>query len=77
VTHDVFISYSSKDNPAADATCAVQESKDMRCWIAPRDMSRVLVLVFSANANLSRTAKPRRRMSFEESRSRTVDRYAG
>ncbi len=69
MAHDVFISYSSKDKPAADATCAVLESKGIRCWMAPRDItpgadwgetivdaihsSRALVLVFSANANLS------------------------
>ncbi len=71
--HDVFISYSTKDKPAADATCAVLESKGIRCWIAPRDItpgtdwgetivgaihaSQALVLVFSANANLSHQVK--------------------
>src|SRR5271154_520661 len=73
MAHDVFVSYSSKDKPAADATCAVLESKGIRCWIAPRDItpgadwgetivgaihtSRALVLVFSANANLSHQIK--------------------
>ena len=31
--HDVFISYSSKDKPVADAVCAALESKRVRCWI--------------------------------------------
>lgn len=69
MAYDVFVSYSSKDKPAADATCAALESKGIRCWIAPRDIlpgadwgesiidaihgSRAMVLVFSANANLS------------------------
>jgi len=69
VAHDVFISYSSKDKPAADAACAVLESKGIRCWIAPRDIipgtdwgesiidaltqSRAFVLVFSSHANSS------------------------
>jgi hypothetical protein len=69
VAHDVFISYSSKDKPAADAACAVLESKGIRCWIAPRDIipgadwsesiinalnqSRAFVLVFSSYANSS------------------------
>jgi len=69
MAHDVFISYSSKDKPTTDATCAVLESKGIRCWMAPRDItpgadwgetivdaihsSRALVLVFSAHANLS------------------------
>ena len=66
---DVFISYSSKDKPAADAACAVLESSGIRCWIAPRDVMpgseygsaivdaiehcRVMVLIFSSNANES------------------------
>jgi hypothetical protein len=69
MAHDVFISYSSKDKTAADATCAVLESRGIRCWMAPRDIvpgsdwgesiidaihgSRAFVLVFSANANES------------------------
>ena len=67
MAHDVFISYSTRDKPTADATCAVLESKGIRCWIAPRDIrpgadwseaivdaihaSRVMVLVFSSHAN--------------------------
>src|SRR5262245_7922061 len=66
---DAFISYSSKDKPAADAACAVLESSGIRCWIAPRDVMpggeygaaimdaiercRVMVLIFSSNANQS------------------------
>lgn len=66
---DVFISYSNKDKPAADAACAVLESSGIRCWIAPRDVMpggeygaaimdaiercRVMVLIFSSNANQS------------------------
>jgi len=69
MAHDVFISYSSKDKPIADAICANIESAGVRCWIAPRDIapgedwpaaitqaisqSRVMVLVFSANSNSS------------------------
>jgi TIR domain len=67
---DTFISYSSKDKTAADAACAVLERAGIRCWIAPRDIRpgqeygqsiieaidqcRVMVLIFSANANDSR-----------------------
>jgi len=67
--HDVFISYSSKDNQAADTICEILESNQIRCWIAPRDImpsvpyaealidaiteSKVFVLVLSANANES------------------------
>ena len=67
--HDVFISYSSKDKPVADAVCATLENASMRCWIAPRDIlpgedfpkaiikgineSKIMVLIFSANSNAS------------------------
>jgi beta-glucanase (GH16 family) len=69
MTHDVFISYSSKDKPIADAICANLEAAGIRCWIAPRDIapgedwptaiaraishSRIMVLVFSASSNSS------------------------
>jgi outer membrane protein OmpA-like peptidoglycan-associated protein len=69
MTHDVFISYSSKDKLIADATLAVLEQNAIRCWIAPRDITpgmnwgasvmeainhaRIMVLVFSENANKS------------------------
>ena len=67
--HDVFISYSAKDKPTADAVCAALEAKRIRCWIAPRDIlagkqwagavldaisdARVMVLIYSANSNAS------------------------
>jgi hypothetical protein len=66
---DVFISYSHHDKAAADAACAMLENAGIRAWIAPRDVRpgveygaaiveaiercRVLVLIFSANANHS------------------------
>ena len=69
MTHDIFISYSSKDKPIADGICANLEAAGLRCWIAPRDItpgddwpiaitaaistSKVMVLVFSANSNAS------------------------
>ncbi|MGD0795870.1 MAG: toll/interleukin-1 receptor domain-containing protein, partial [Dehalococcoidales bacterium] len=69
MAHDVFISYSSQDKAVADAVCATLEGRKIRCWIAPRDVlagqpyaesilnginkSRVFVLVFSSDSNLS------------------------
>jgi formylglycine-generating enzyme required for sulfatase activity len=69
MAHDVFISHSARDKPIADAVCAKLESRGIRCWIAPRDIApgmewgaaiisaidhaRVMLLVFSANANSS------------------------
>jgi hypothetical protein len=68
-THDVFLSYSSKDKAWADAACSVLERHRVRCWIAPRNImpgeewgaaiikginrSRILVLIFSGHANAS------------------------
>jgi hypothetical protein len=69
MAHDVFISYSTKDKLAADAVCARLEGRGIRCWIAPRDIlpgmdwgasiiealesARLMVVVFSSNANAS------------------------
>ena len=69
MAHDVFISHSAKDKATADAVCAMLESNGIRCWIAPRDVipsmewgeaiidaieqCRIMVLVFTANANES------------------------
>ncbi|MEO5800065.1 MAG: toll/interleukin-1 receptor domain-containing protein, partial [Gemmatimonadales bacterium] len=69
MAHDVFISYSSTDQPAALAVLHGIEAAGIRCWIAPRDIEpgaiwaqsimegisgcRVMVVVFSANANRS------------------------
>lgn len=69
MSHDVFISYSSKDKTIADAICAKLEERIIRCWMAPRDIpvgqnfaksiiyaindSKVFVLVWSANTNTS------------------------
>ena len=72
-THDVFLSYSSKDKTWADSACAVLEQHRIRCWIAPRDMtpgdewgagiikglnaSRIMVLIFSDHANSSKQVR--------------------
>ena len=69
MSHDAFVSYSSRDKAVADAACATLEERRVRCWIAPRDVvpgteygdaiiraiseCRVFVLVFSSTANES------------------------
>ncbi len=69
MSHDVFISHSTRDKSVADAVCAALESVSIRCWIAPRDVllgrsysgeitraiqqSKVLVLIFSGDSNSS------------------------
>lgn len=63
----VFLSYSSQDRNWADAVCEELERRQVRCWIAPRDITpgtewgaaiieaigrcQVMVLIFSAHAN--------------------------
>ena len=65
----VFISYSSEDKPVADAICNYLESREIRCWVAPRDIlpgmnyqesiidaidsSSIMVLIFSSHSNKS------------------------
>jgi hypothetical protein len=39
VTHQVYISYSSWDKPAADAVCKGLEISGISCWIAPRNLA--------------------------------------
>jgi hypothetical protein len=68
-TKDVFISYSSRDQEVAETICAELEGRNLRCWIAVRDVdpgdnfqeaivrairaAKVMVLIFSKNANNS------------------------
>lgn len=69
MTHDVFVSHSSKDKLIADAVVAYLEKEGIRCWVAPRDIPpganwplsimaginqcRVMVVLFSEHANQS------------------------
>jgi len=73
MTHEVFISYSIKDKHIADAVCHGLEENRIKCWISPRDSkpgasyaesiifaikcSKIMVLIFSENANLSNHVK--------------------
>lgn len=66
MTHDVFISHSSKDRAIGEAACAALERVGHKCWIAPRDImpgedygeaivdgiraSRVFLLIVSAES---------------------------
>ena len=38
MSHDVFISYSSKNSAAAQAICHQLEDNNIKCWMAPRDI---------------------------------------
>ena len=68
--HEVFVSYSHRDKPVADAVVSRLEQAGIRCWIAPRDVlpgrvwgeaivdaietTRLMVVVLSSEANDSR-----------------------
>ena len=70
MAHDVFVSYSNKDKPVADAVVAGLENSGIRCWVAPRDItpgsswgeaiisaiegSRFMVIILSGNSNQSK-----------------------
>ena len=78
--HDVFISYSSRNQDVANAICHVLEEADIRCWMAPRDIpvgskyasvikdaivsSKVFVLIFSEFAAVSPWVESELNMAF-------------
>ena len=39
MTHDIFISYSSAQSDAAQAVCHLLEQHDIKCWMAPRNLT--------------------------------------
>lgn len=86
MSHDVFISYSSKDKSLADVLCSALEAGGVRCWITPRNVllgmdwgeaiidaiaaSRLMVLLLSSNSNAS--AHVRREVERAVSKNLTV-----
>ena len=82
MSHDVFISYSSKEKSVADGVCHFLESNGVKCWIAPRDIPassdygdlideaikscRVVVLVYSQYSFLSKWVKGEINVAFDE-----------
>jgi hypothetical protein len=78
---DVFISYAREDEPTAKAACERLEAAGMRCWVAPRDIApsdkwaavivaaikdcRLMVLIFSSNANQSEHVNREVPLAFE------------
>jgi hypothetical protein len=66
---NIFISYSKHNKMTADAICQCLESRDLLCWVAPRDIlpgsdwagsitdaiasAKIMVVVFSHHANIS------------------------
>jgi TIR domain len=84
MARDVFISHSAKNKTIANAVCTMLESEGVTCWIAPRDVTpgmewgeciieaieqaRVMVLIFTAEANSS----PQIRREIERAANRGV-----
>lgn len=82
MSHDVFISYSSKNTKVAQAVCHVLEQHNIRCWIAPRDIppgaeygdhiddaiknAKVVVVLFSEDSAASTWVKGEINIAFEE-----------
>ena len=73
MTAPVFLSFASNDRKAAETICKAVELRGLKCWIATRDIgagenfqeaitrairtAKVMILVFSANANNSLEVK--------------------
>jgi hypothetical protein len=67
MTHDAFISHSTKDKQVADAICSHLERSGINCWMAPRNIrpgddwaeaivsaianSKLVIFIFSSNSN--------------------------
>ena len=67
MAHDIFLSYSTRDQAAADMICQALEGAGVKCWIAPRDIaagsqwggsivnaieaSRAVLVIFSEKSN--------------------------
>lgn len=82
--HDVFISYSSKDKPIADAVCHFLEADGIKCWIAPRDIppgsdyadliedaiknAKLFIIIFSNHSSCSQWVKSELNIAFTEQR---------
>lgn len=82
MNHDIFISYSSKQKSIADGVCHYLEENGFKCWMAPRDIpvgseygdlieeaiktSKVVVLVFSQAASISKWVKGEINVAFTE-----------
>ena len=82
MNHDVFISYSSKDSTAAQAICHCLEQNNIRCWIAPRNITpgaeygdlideaikqaKVVVVLFSERSAVSPWVNGEMNIAFEE-----------
>lgn len=83
-SHDVFISYSTKNKNIADAVVANFEQNGIRCWYAPRDIlpgqewvsaikeglhtAKVFVLIYTEESNQSRQVMNEVALAFNASK---------
>ena len=82
--HDVFISYSTKNSDIANKICYVLEQNNLRCWIAPRNISsgkiyideiadaikstKIVVLVYSKYSQESKYVNNEINMAFSNNK---------
>ena len=78
--HSVFISYSTKNAEIANKICYILEKNNLKCWIAPRNISsgrnyiyeiadgmqstKIVVLVYSADSQASKYVNNEIKMAF-------------
>ena len=82
--HDVFISYSTKNSDIANKICHVLEQNNLKCWIAPRNISsgriyideiadaikstKIVVLVYSKYSQESKYVNNEINMAFSNNK---------
>ena len=83
--HEVFISYSTKDSEVANKICHALEQNNIKCWIAPRNissgenyldkiaeaikMTKLVVLVYSMSAQESKYVNNEINMAYSYNKS--------
>ncbi|MDO5814513.1 MAG: toll/interleukin-1 receptor domain-containing protein [Methanobrevibacter sp.] len=82
--HDVFISYSTKNSDVANKVCYVLEQNNLKCWIAPRNISsgriyideigdaikstKIVVLIYSVDSQESKYVNNEINMAFSNNK---------
>lgn len=82
--HDVFISYSTKNSDVANKICHILEQNELKCWIAPRNISsgrnyideisagikatKIVVLVYSTYSQASKYVNNEIEMAFKHNK---------
>lgn len=82
--HDVFISYSTKNSDVANKVCYVLEQNNLKCWIAPRNISsgkiyvdeiadaikstKIVVLIYSTYSQESRYVNNEINLAFSKNK---------